>query len=306
MAKSSRRGGEEGSEAEADREEERRNRGEEREEMQERAERVSRRSRGKKGGSEEEGVREERAAARRKERKAAELAGTWRPFEKADVLQSPRKDLRSRVEASQKKEPERVKDGTAAAKPPEASPKTPSAPERRPRAPRQKGEAVPETEGARKKREREERVTAIYKELKKSGKTYGDVLTYIEEYRAYPRGARVEAAKTLLEDIEAGKITPEILLKVKEGPSEKFVEVAVGHEKELRGPARERSKGPAKGVFYKKTGKTVFPGVDKLEEGTAEETVGEHGEKGAKYHEGARWSWDEWYNFLLKQYAARP
>jgi hypothetical protein len=311
MAKSSRRGGEEGGEAEVDREEERRNKGEEREEMQERAERVSRRSRGKKGGGEAEGAGEERAAARRKERKAAELAGTWRPFEGADVLSSPRKDLRSGVKAPKKNEPEMVPNKIAAAKPPGASPKTPSVPERKARAPRQKREAVPETEEARRKREREERVTAIYKELKKSGKTYGDVLTYMREYRAYSRGARVEAAKKLLEDIEAGKITPEIILKAENGPSLKFVEVAIGHEKGLRGPTRERSKGPREGVFYKKGGKSVLlePALvelDKLEEGTTEETIGEHGEKGAKYHEGARWSWDEWYNFLLRQYAARP
>ncbi len=253
--------------------------------------------------AEQEGSKGERRKRKPREKEPGEA--TWRPFAESPVLASHRAAAGEAAPSSLvgERKGEKEKSGgkgeAAAAKPEAVRP----APKRKPRGPRPKQE-VHETEEERREREREEKVAAIYKNLKSSGKTYGDVLTYMREYRAYPRGARVEAAKTLLEDIAAGKITPEIIEKLKTG---KFDEgVALGHEKRLRRPRRRRGEGPREGVFYKKTGKTVFPGFDKLEEGTTEETVGEHGEKIASYHEGARWSWDEWYNFLLKQYATRP
>lgn len=158
---------------------------------------------------------------------------------------------------------------------------------------------------ARERKKREEKVAAIYQNLKESGKTYGDILAYMREYRAYPGYARSTAAKKLLEDITTGKVTPEMIEQFKK--TKQFEEGAA--------PAKRREmprvKGKIRGVYPDKKTGVYYTGkglpideLDKLELGPPQLVEGM--KESEAYQEGARWNKQEWYNFLLRQYLARP
>lgn len=291
----------------------------------------SRREGGREDRIDQRSERKERPERRESaEEEAAKTAPppetTWRPFAGAQVLESLKgklPDMEPTAPPSPSREGKKVeqvalegekpaegkRQAAVAETKPEVTPPPKEKPkkqlkEKKPRQPRKKKEVALENKEEREKRESKEGIEAIYNDLKKSGKTYGDVLTYMEEHReAFSKLARFEAAETLLEDINRGEITPEIIEKFKEGRFD--TRVAFGHEHELKKPMLPRGKGPKEGVYSKtKEAEVILNFIDALEAGSPH--IGAVRDLEVYQEDASLWHWDEWYNFLLGAYTVDP